>query len=94
MGINNSGFTAAGLWSAKDGYLYVHAPTAGNGGNLVVGTSGAAGRDIILHTGGTATTNERMRINDTKVTIQDNVEVTSGSIYGKVLAATYGMFMP
>ena len=94
MGINNSGFTAAGLWNAKDGYLYVQAPTAGNGGNLVVGTSGAANRDIILHTGGTATTNERMRINDTKVTIQDNVEVTSGSIYGKVLAATYGMFMP
>jgi hypothetical protein len=94
MGINNSGFTAAGLWSAKDGYLYVQAPTAGNGGNLVVGTSGAAGRDIILHTGGTATTNERVRISDTKVTIQDNVEVTSGSIYGKVLAASYGMFMP
>ena len=94
MGINNSGFTAAGLWNAKDGYLYVHAPTAGNGGNLVVGTSGAAGRDIIFHTGGTATTNERMRVSDTKVTIQDNVEVTSGSIYGKVLAATYGMFMP
>jgi len=94
MGINNSGFTAAGLWNAKDGYLYVHAPTAGNGGNLVVGTSGAANRDIIFHTGGTATTNERMRVSDTKVTIQDNVEVTSGSIYGKVLAATYGMFMP
>jgi hypothetical protein len=94
MGINNSGFTAAGLWSAKDGYLYVHAPTAGNGGNLVVGTSGAANRDIIFHTGGTATTNERMRVSDTKVTIQDNVEVTSGSIYGKMLAATYGMFMP
>ena len=94
MGINNSGFAAAGLWSAKDGYLFVQAPTSGNGGNLVVGTSGAANRDIIFHTGGTATTNERMRVSDTKVTIQDNVEVISGSIYGKVLAATYGMFMP
>ena len=94
MGINNSGFAAAGLWNAKDGYLYVQAPTSGNGGNLVVGTSGASGKDIIFHTGGTATTNERMRVSDTKVTIQDNVEVISGSIYGKVLAATYGMFMP
>ena len=94
MGINNSGFATDGLWNAKDGYLYVQAPTSGNGGNLVVGTSGTTGRDIIFHTGGTATTNERMRVSDTKVTIQDNVEVISGSIYGKVLAATYGMFMP
>jgi hypothetical protein len=94
MGINNSGFAAAGLWSAKDGYLYVQAPTAGNGGNLVVGTSGAANRDIIFHTGGTATTNERMRIQDADIIIKDNVEVISGSIYGKTLAATYGMFMP
>ena len=94
MGINNSGFTASGLWSAKDGYLFVQAPTSGNGGNLVVGTSGASGRDIIFHTGGTATTNERMRIQDADIKIQDNVEVISGSIYGKMLAASYGMFMP
>ena len=94
MGINNSGFTASGLWSAKDGYLFVQSPTSGNGGNLVVGTSGASGRDIIFHTGGTATTNERMRIQDADIKIQDNVEVISGSIYGKMLAASYGMFMP
>jgi hypothetical protein len=94
LGINGSGYTTAGLWAAKDGYLYVQAPTTGNGGNLVLGTSGLAGRDIIFHTAGTAVTNERMRIKDAEVLIQDNVEVVSGSIYGKNLAAAYGMFIP
>ena len=94
MGINCSGWTTNGLWAAKDGYLYVQAPVSGNGGNLVVGTAGTTGKDIIFHTAGISTTNERMRIQDADIIIQDNVEVKSGSIYGKSLAAAYGMFIP
>jgi hypothetical protein len=56
MGINgskysNSEFTIVG---PNDGYLYVH------GGNLALGT--ASSSDIIFHTGGTMSENERMRV--------------------------------
>lgn len=75
LGVNNSGYTTSGLWAAKDGYLYVQAPESGNGGNLVIGTSGLAGRDIIFHTAGTAANNERLRISDDQITTTTNVGI-------------------
>jgi len=56
MGINSSGYSSSGITGGADNaYLY----SAGN--DFVVGNS-TSGKNLIFFTGGTATTNERMRI--------------------------------
>ncbi len=57
FGINSSGYSDAAftIVGPRDGYLYT------NGGNLAVGTQ-TAGKNILFHTGGTLSANERMRI--------------------------------
>lgn len=56
-GINSSGYTLGGIYGgASTGYLY------STGNDFVIGNA-TSGRNLILFTGGTATTNERMRIN-------------------------------
>lgn len=56
LGINSSGYSASGITGGADNaYLY----SAGN--DFVVGNS-TSGKNLIFFTGGTATTNERMRI--------------------------------
>ncbi|MEI7512533.1 MAG: hypothetical protein WCK01_03680 [Candidatus Uhrbacteria bacterium] len=56
FGINGSNYSSPDytIGGPNDGYLYV------NGGNLDIGTASAT--DIIFHTGGTLSENERMRI--------------------------------
>lgn len=59
LGINSSGYSATGvLGGANNAYLY----TTGN--DFVVGNT-TASRSLIFFTGGSASTNERMRINST-----------------------------
>lgn len=56
LGINSSGYSAAGvLGGANNGYLY------STGNDFVIGNA-TANRNLEFFTGGTATTNERMRI--------------------------------
>jgi hypothetical protein len=56
LGMNSSGYSTSGIMGGPDNaYLYA----AGN--NFVIGNS-TAGMNLIFFTGGTATTNERMRI--------------------------------
>ncbi len=57
----SSGYTTAGLVVASQNYL------VGSAGSVLFGTSGAA--DIIFVTGGTATTNERLRIKSASGTV-------------------------
>lgn len=73
LGINGSGYITDGLWSAKDGYLYVHAPHSGEGGNLVLGTKGGVGKDVIIHIDGTDVENEKVRITSVGVGIGTSV---------------------
>ncbi|HVM90896.1 MAG TPA: hypothetical protein VMU11_03300, partial [Verrucomicrobiae bacterium] len=56
FGINGSGYNSPDFTinGPDDGYLYV------NGGNLTLGTASSA--DVVFHTGGTLSENERMRI--------------------------------
>jgi hypothetical protein len=56
MGINSSGYSSTGiLGGANNAYLYA------TGADFVIGNT-SSGKDLIFFTGGTATTNERMRI--------------------------------
>jgi len=58
VGINSSGNTSTGiLGGANTAYVY------STGGDLAIGNSSTTG-DISIFTGGTASTNERIRIND------------------------------
>jgi hypothetical protein len=58
LGINGSGYNQAAfnIGGAGDGYLYT------SNGSLAIGTANATVSNIKFHTGGTASTNERMRI--------------------------------
>lgn len=64
MGINSSGYSNVdySIGGPNDGYLYVQGvDNLTPGGNLSIGT-GATGKVIKFHTGGTELTDERMRI--------------------------------
>jgi hypothetical protein len=63
LGINSSAYNTAAynLGGFNDAYLYSVATAGAIGGNLSIGT-GSSGKVIKFHTGGTVTSNERMRI--------------------------------
>jgi hypothetical protein len=85
MGINSSGYSGAGiLGGVNNGYLY------STGNDFVIGNA-TSSKDLILFTGGTATTNERMRLtaNGTTVTGSITVSYRSGAGNYTVLATDY-----
>ncbi|THU32073.1 hypothetical protein FAM09_28240 [Niastella caeni] len=58
LGINSSGYSSTGvLGGANNAYLY------STGNDFVIGNS-TSGKDLLFFTGGSSTTNERMRIDD------------------------------
>lgn len=73
LGINSSGFSdgAFTIVGANGGYLYT------NGGDLSIGTQGS--NYIVFHTGGTLSSNERMRITSTGTVILTS-PVTTGTV--------------
>lgn len=80
VGINNSGFATDGLWGPKDGYIYVHGPVSGSGGNLVIGTIDVG--DIIFHTLTNNVEDERMRITNTGIGIGTAIPTSKLNIMG------------
>ena len=85
MGINSSAYSGTGILSGvNNAYLYA----AGN--NLVIGNTSAA-KDVILFTGGTAVTNERLRATANGLTMTGSVAVSyrSGTGAYTILATDY-----
>ena len=78
LGINSSTYNQASfnISGAGDGYLYVR------NNDLTIGTAGSADttNDLIIHTGGTTTSQERMRITKTGVTTINNVTNANVSV--------------
>jgi hypothetical protein len=78
LGINSSTYNQAAfnITGVGDGYLYVQ------NNDLTIGTAGAADttNDLIFHTGGTTTSQERIRITKTGVTTINNVTNANVSI--------------
>lgn len=98
LGINGSGYSAAG-WTingARDSYLYSKA-AAGGGGNFAIGTSDA-GKNLVFFTGGTLLANKRLEISDTNTTILNTLVIgsltgllkgTSGTVSAAVAGTDY-----
>lgn len=84
LGINCSGVSTVGLMGPKDGYLYVHGPESGYGGNLIIGT--VDGGDVIFHTVDTSIENERMRITDNGVGIGTVIATSKLTVNGDIRA--------
>ncbi|MEO7983766.1 MAG: hypothetical protein ABI688_06770, partial [Bacteroidota bacterium] len=85
MGINSSGNNSTGiLGGANTAYLY------STGNDFSLGNATAA-KDLILFTGGTATTNERLRATANGVTVTGSMKVSfrSGTGAYTVLATDY-----
>jgi hypothetical protein len=82
MGINSSGYSTSGiLGGVNNGYLY----TTGN--DLIIGNA-TASKNLVFFTGGTATTNERLRITGTgMIGIGDITPVSTLEVNGSVGAA-------
>jgi hypothetical protein len=85
LGINSSGYSATGvLGGHNNAYLY----SAGN--DFVIGNS-ATSNDLIFFTGGTATTNERMRIvSGGNIGINNNNPQANLDVNGTVKIGTAG----
>lgn len=80
MGINSSAYSV-GTWTingALDGYLYTQSS------NLAIGTA-AAGKNIVLFTGGTLAANARLTLSDTGMT----QAAATGTMFAQTMSNNY-----
>jgi len=87
LGINSSGYSSSGiLGGSNNAYLYA------TGNDFVIG-NGTSAKDLILFTGGTATTNERLRLTANGVTVTGSMTVSyrSGTGAYTILATDHAV---
>lgn len=87
LGINSSGYSGSGILAGvNNAYLY------STGNDFVIG-NGTASKDLILFTGGTAATNERMRLTANGATVTGSLTVSyrSGTGAYTILATDHAV---